>query len=133
VQELPPVGGGAGQPAPVRTASAQPAQTGAPLSDAAPQRLRTATLVEQEPVVTQVPVRRTDIYVQAGAFTQVGNAVRLRARLSSLGNVQIAKALVGEDAFYRVRLGPVANGEEADRMLELLLNNGINDARVVVD
>ena len=133
VQELPPVGAGAGQPAPVRTASVQPARTGAPLSDAEPQRLRTATLAEQEAVVTQVPVRRTEIYVQAGAFTQIGNAVRLRARLSSLGNVQIAKALVGEDAFYRVRLGPVASVEQADRMLELLLDNGYNDARVVVD
>ena len=133
VQELPPVGGAAAQPAPVRTAAAEPAQTGATLSDAEPQRLRTATLAAPEPVVTQVPVRRTDIYVQAGAFTQVANAVRLRARLSSLGNVQISKALVGQDAFYRVRLGPVAGVEQADRMLELLLDNGFNDARVVVD
>ena len=86
-----------------------------------------------EPVVTQLPVYRTQIYVQAGAFTQVANAVRLRARLSSLGNVQISKALVGSDSFYRVRLGPIANVAQADQMLELLIGNGFDDAQVVVD
>src|SRR3546814_17230112 len=76
---------------------------------AEPEPLRTAALETPEPVVTQMPVRRTQIYVQAGAFTQVANAVRLRARLASLGNVQISKALVGADSFYRVRLGPMAD------------------------
>ena len=59
--------------------------------------------------------------------------MRLRARLSSLGNVQISKALVGDDSFYRVRVGPMANVDHADRTLELLIGNGMNDARVVVD
>jgi rare lipoprotein A len=128
VQELPPAGGG------TRTAALSPGS--APTrSDAAPQRpvFEPASLVSPDPVVTQQPVRRTQIYVQAGAFTQVANAIRLRARLASLGNVQISKALVGPDNFYRVRVGPVAGVAQADQMLELLLNNGFNDARVVVD
>jgi hypothetical protein len=32
-----------------------------------------------------------------------------------------------------VRLGPVASVTQADQLLELLLGNGFNDARVVVD
>ena len=139
VQALPPPGGAA----PARTA-ALPAPPPAPGSqrdrqrdhqrDGEPLRLRTASLTATpEPVVTQRPVHRSDIFVQAGAFTQVANAVRLRARLASLGNVQISKALLGADAFYRVRLGPVANVADADRLLEMLLANGFNDARVVVD
>ena len=128
VQELPPVGEAA-PAAQTRTAAAQPDTA----SDAEPQRLRTVAAATPAPVVTQEPVQRTEIYVQAGAFTQVANAVRLRARLSSLGNVQISKALVGQDSFYRVRLGPMANVEQADRTLEMLLDNGFNDARVVVD
>src|SRR3546814_599540 len=100
---------------------------------AEPEPLRTAALETPEPVVIQLPVRRTQIYVQAGAFTQVANAVRLRARLASLGNVQISKALVGADSFYRVRLGPMADVGRADQVLEMLLGNGFNDARVVVD
>jgi peptidoglycan lytic transglycosylase len=127
VQELPPSGD-----APVQTA-ALPPQVPAAQNDADPVRLRTATLAPPEPVVTQEPVYRTQIYVQAGAFTQIVNAVRLRARLSALGNVQISKALVGSDSFYRVRLGPMANVAEADRTLEMLLSNGFDDARVVVD
>src|SRR3546814_2767173 len=71
-----------------------------------------------------MPVRRTQIYVQAGAFTPVANAVRLRARLASLGNVQISKALVGADSFYRVRLGPMADVGRADQVLEMLRGNG---------
>src|SRR5690606_8947014 len=98
VQELPPAGG-----ATVRTAALPQQPTAAPTrTDAEPQRLTTAALVQPpEPVVTQMPVHRTQIYVQAGAFSQVANAVRLRARLASLGNVQISKALVGENSFYR--------------------------------
>lgn len=131
VQELPP--GSAAAPARTAALPAPPPTPGTQ-RDIEPLRLRTATVAETpEPVVTQVPVHRTQIYVQAGAFTQVANAVRLRARLVSLGNVQISKALVGADAFYRVRVGPMANVAEADRTLEMLLGNGFNDARVVVD
>ena len=126
VQELPASGG-----APVRSAAAAPPPVSQ--TDSEPLRLRTATLATPEPVVTQMPVHRSQIYVQAGAFSQVANAVRLRARLAALGNVQISKALVGSDSFYRVRLGPVASVAQADQLLDLLLGNGFNDARVVVD
>jgi len=122
VQQLPPVGGA---PLEVKTAAIQPAQE--------PVRLRAVTQVPPEPVVTQERVRRSDIYVQAGAFTQVANAVRARARLAALGNVQISKALVGSDNFYRVRLGPITTVDQADQTLALLLSNGFKDAKVVVD
>jgi rare lipoprotein A len=74
-----------------------------------------------------------DLYIQAGAFLRVHNANRLKVRLSSLGRVDIAQGLVGEDLYYRVRIGPLASVEEADRMLDRLYANGINDARVIVD
>lgn len=132
VQELPPIGAAAPEPV---AASAGATETAAVPAAAAgePARLRTATVTMPAPVVTQERVRPTSIFVQAGAFSQVVNAIRLRARLSSLGNVQIAKALVGDTNFYRVRLGPMASVDQADQTLELLLRNGYNDARVVVD
>ncbi len=83
--------------------------------------------------VTTRPVGFNDIYVQAGAFTNFDNANRLRARLSQLGDVRIASALVEDKQFFRVQIGPIASVEEADRMLALLLDNGHDDARVVVD
>jgi rare lipoprotein A len=136
VQELPPIGAAAPEPAAEPAAAPAGATETAAAPAAAvgePARLRTATVTMPEAVVTQERVRPTSIFVQAGAFSQVANAVRLRARLSSLGNVQIAKALVGDTNFYRVRLGPMASVDQADRTLELLLRNGYNDARVVVD
>jgi len=127
VQELPPVGSAA-PPAPgpkrVRTASAEPLRAGDTVA------LATA---QPAPVVTQQTPRSTRLYVQAGAFTQIANAERLRARLNSVGNVQISRAVVGDTRFFRVRLGPLRDVESADRTLELLLNNGFTNSKVVVE
>ncbi len=79
------------------------------------------------------PIGSSEIYVQAGAFTNFNNANRLRAQLSQLGNVRIASAMVEDTQFFRVQLGPVATVESADRLLELLLVNGHSSATVVVD
>ena len=84
-------------------------------------------------VVVSRPVGGADIYVQAGSFTNFDNANRLRARLSALGDVRIAKALVEDTEFFRVRLGPVASVAAADRLLNLLLDNGHYEASVVID
>ncbi len=84
-------------------------------------------------VVTQTPLAASGIYVQAGSFLQVHNADRLRARLASLGTAQVADAPVGARTFYRVRLGPLSNVQEADKLLQILHDNGYNDARVIVD
>ncbi|NIA67747.1 septal ring lytic transglycosylase RlpA family protein [Pelagibius litoralis] len=127
VQQLPPVG----QAAPAAPAG-QPVQTAAAqsqLNDARAAQI----LSNPEPVVMQQAVRRTRLYVQAGAFTQIANAERMRARLSGLGNVQIARAVVGDTRFFRVRVGPMANVKEADKTLDLLLYNGITNAKVIVD
>ncbi|MFQ5773141.1 MAG: septal ring lytic transglycosylase RlpA family protein [Kiloniellaceae bacterium] len=83
--------------------------------------------------VTTVPVGPSAIYVQAGAFTRFDYANRLRARLSGLGAVGIAEAVVADRRFYRVRIGPVGSVEAADRLLDLLIANGHAGARVVVD
>ena len=127
VRQLPPVGEAApASPAasPVRTGVSQTALLGGGDS---------ARSDSREPEVTQVAVRRTQVYVQAGAFTEVANAVRMRARLSSLGDVQISRAVVGDTRFYRVRVGPMRTIEQADQTLELLLYNGVTNAKVVVE
>jgi rare lipoprotein A len=75
----------------------------------------------------------TSIFVQAGSFTHVDNALRLRARLSQLGNVHVAETVVENRRYFRVRLGPMASVEEADQLLAVLIGNGHADATVVVD
>ncbi|WP_282608305.1 septal ring lytic transglycosylase RlpA family protein [Pelagibius sp. Alg239-R121] len=110
-------------------AAAQPA----PATKAAPAARRTISAPEPDGVVTQTPVIKSNIFVQAGSFVRVANAERLRARLSSLGKTQIATAQVGNEQYFRVRLGPMVSVTEADRLLTTLHGNGFSDARVVVE
>ena len=83
--------------------------------------------------ITTTSVAPSRIYVQAGAFSRVDNAIRLRAKLAGLGKAYVARAKVDDRRLFRVRLGPVASVEEADRLLARLISIGHTDARVVID
>lgn len=83
--------------------------------------------------VTVQPVGPTTLYVQAGAFTYFDNANKTRARLSGLGSVRVSSILVGGKDLFRVRVGPIATVEEADRMLERVIRSGYSDAQIIVD
>ena len=73
-----------------------------------------------------------NIYVQAGAFTKKDNAFRLKSKLSSLGHVIITEATVRGTLFYRVRVGPLGTVVGADRMLDDVVQLGIQNARIVI-
>ena len=83
--------------------------------------------------VWQMPVRPTQIYVQAGAFILYENARQLGMKLASLGPAQVTTAQVGSQQFYRVRLGPIATVELADMVLTRVISTGHPEARIVVD
>jgi len=110
-------------PPPPRSAAATPPPINAPIVAPAP-------LPEQ---VTNVRVRPTNIYVQAGAFSNGENASRLKARLASFGNVRVTDATVNGVNLYRVRIGPLGSVDEADRMLDRIVGAGMPEARIVVD
>jgi rare lipoprotein A len=80
-------------------------------------------------------VKPTQIYVQAGAFSDQGNAMRLQDRLRALGSpVDIKAGVTGGGApIYRVRVGPAANVDAADALLNRVLSGGAPQARIVVD
>jgi rare lipoprotein A len=73
------------------------------------------------------------IFVQAGAFSVRDNAQRVQSRIAPLGSVQVMTASVKGIAVYRVRLGPVENAEQADRLLQRVVNSGYREARIVSD
>jgi rare lipoprotein A len=73
------------------------------------------------------------IYVQAGAFAQMDNANRVRQRLAGVGSAQITAVRVNGNNLFRVRLGPIASVDEADKMLARVLAAGLPDARIIVD
>jgi rare lipoprotein A len=96
-------------------------------------RLEPESAPRPDGTVTQVGVRRTNIFLQAGSFLRRDYAARLSIRLSVLGQTRVTEAQVGDRVFFRVRLGPIASVEEADRLFDVLQTRGFTDARVVVD
>jgi len=128
-EALAPPPGGASAPV-VRPAPA-------PQPVAAPPERKTAAKRNDNEVlsdkVTVTPVKKTNLFVQAGAFTQFENANRVRAKLSPIGPVTVKQALVNGKDFYRVRIGPLQSVNDADRTLDAVSRAGYPDARIVVD
>ncbi len=79
-----------------------------------------------------VPVKPTQIYIQAGAFASMDRAWRMKSQLDRLGKVTIADARVSGLVVYRVRLGPVATVEQADALLDKVTVT-VPDARIIVN
>lgn len=122
-QGLPDPGGSKTGASPIKaTNSSEPVQMAA---------AEPSVMVPSE--VTVVPAQATDIYIQAGAFSDLENADRLNSMLSDFGPTQITQVLIDNRNFYRVRIGPVASVESADRLLEELIRSGHNSARIVVE
>lgn len=84
--------------------------------------------------VTNVPVpAATHLYVQAGAFSTLANADRLKTRLAAAGDLFISPIDRAGQRLYRVRSGPYDDVESADAALARLNGLGTNDAQIVVD
>jgi len=92
--------------------------------------------VEQQamarPTLTQTAPRASTLWVQAGAFGNYENAYRLSVRLSRYGSTKVIPASVNGAQIYRVRLGPITDVTEADRVLATL-GSEVPEARIVVD
>lgn len=84
-----------------------------------------------DPVVTREAVHPTGIFVQAGSFSVQENALRLGDRLKSLGDVQVTPVTVSGRQFWRVRVGPIATVDEADRVLDAVIRAGGDGAKML--
>ena len=83
--------------------------------------------------VMVVPVKPTQIYIQAGAYSVAGNAMKVKSRLAALGSVEVTGARVNGIDLYRVRLGPIGSVDEADKLLDRIVGTGLTEARIIVD
>jgi rare lipoprotein A len=113
----------AGSPAPAATApvvtpTVTPAVAPAPTSDGSPASLGGPGL-----------------FVQAGAFADPANAERLAARLrgGSYGKVFVRDDEIAGRKMYRVRIGPVPDVAEFDRVVAALEQAGVKDAHLALD
>jgi rare lipoprotein A len=83
---------------------------------------------------TTVPVPRA-LFIQAGAFSDPKNAERLTEKLrgGGYGKVFVRDNEIAGRRMYRVRIGPVANVAEFDRIVAALERVGVNDAHLALD
>jgi rare lipoprotein A len=136
--EAAPVGAvEAGGLAPIAGAKVSPGKPAQPVP-AAPAaqpgtNIAAVALPQPDGRVTQVPVRPTSIYIQAGAFTRQANANQLSAQLRKYGAVNIAPVYVEQQRFFRVRVGPISTVEQADNTLKRMIADGHPESRIVVD
>jgi rare lipoprotein A len=81
------------------------------------------------------PIITSTLYIQAGAFADPANAARLAAKLSGggYGNVFVRKDELAGRKMYRVRIGPIPDVPEFDRVVAALEHVGVNDARLALD
>lgn len=90
-------------------------------------------LPEPDGKVTQLAVKPTNIYIQAGAFLRQANANQLSGQLKKYGAVRVAPVTVDAQRYYRVRIGPLASVTEADKTLKRMIAEGHPESRIVVD
>lgn len=81
----------------------------------------------------QAPAPR--LYLQVGAFISWENAANLRSRLKDahFGPINIYSDLKNNVWFYRVRVGPLENVEESDRLVQRAAEYGIPDAHIIIE
>jgi peptidoglycan lytic transglycosylase len=121
-------------PAPpgVTVASAQPSLGATGAISSLPPREIVMDAPALSDKVTTVPVKPTQIFIQAGAFASMDRAWRLKVQLDNFGNVSITDAKVSGTIVYRVRLGPVPTVEQADALLDKV-GTASPEARIVVN
>ena len=89
--------------------------------------------VEPTPELMTLPAEAPQMYVQAGAFSNADNARLLEMQLARVGPTQVTEVFIDGRLFYRVRLGPFDDLEQADAALERLIELGHPQARLLVD
>ncbi len=125
-------------PAPVRPA-AVPAQAATrpvivPTAPGAPPPLE-ASVFALPSALAGPAAADARLFVQAGAFAQRDNAVRLVARLKADGfaNPFVVSDQTGGRVLHRVRFGPIGDADEFDRMKAKLRAVGVTEPQLVVD
>jgi rare lipoprotein A len=124
-----------GQPKAGQPQAAQPQPGAQPAAPVAQPGTGVASVAVPQPdgKVTQVAVKPTSIYIQAGAFLRQSNANQLGGQLRKYGPVRVTPIKVERQNYYRVRIGPIASVTDADKTLKRMIADGHPESRIVVD
>ena len=116
---------------PITAAAEAPPTAPAASADSAPP---TASADLGSGAISTVPVPRA-LFIQAGAFSDPRNAERLLEKLrgGGYGQVFVRDNEIQGRRMYRVRIGPVPDVAEFDRIVAALERVGISDAHLALD
>lgn len=88
------------------------------------------------PAVVQVrasaPMASANVFIQAGAFSDIANAQSLTSALERGHSVKIEEARVNGGDFFRVLIGPFPDRDTAERYRSQLSNAGIADGFLTI-
>jgi len=92
-------------------------------------------LANASPAPAPAPGPDSDVWVQVGAFGQLDNARRRYdlIREHGVGRVVVQRDRRATPELYRVRIGPIANVDHYDSIVEKLEAIGISEAHLVSD
>jgi rare lipoprotein A len=95
----------------------------------------TAPQAAAAPVAAPADAPGAALFVQAGAFADAGNALRLAAKLreGGFGNILVRDDSIAGRRMFRVRIGPVPDAPEFDRIVAALDRAGVHDAHLALD
>lgn len=96
----------------------------------------TANVQVPRPTVASAPVRASEpfgIFLQIGAFERRDNAERLNRRVGKYlaKSVHIKEASNNGKSLYRVQIGPIANVDVADQIVDTLTRIGVTEHQFV--
>lgn len=93
------------------------------------------THLHRDAAATGSATGNPEIYLQLGAFSERDNAERLLARLRGTlpARIRVDPIQASGTTLYRVRVGPLAGVDEADRLSKHLLDLGIDSPQVVIN
>lgn len=125
---------GRGYSSKTQVAEAQPKKT--LFSSDPPAKMETVAYVEPAPVPAPAPQETVasgemSYFVQLGSFADGANAARARDQFAAVWPVQSIEVLGASGPVYRVRLGPIADGNDAETALADAYSAGYTDARLV--
>jgi rare lipoprotein A len=87
------------------------------------------------PPLAPPPAANAPLFLQAGAFSDPQNAQRLAAKLGSAGygSIFVRDDEIAGRRMYRVRIGPIQNVAEFDRVIAALKRDGVRDAHLALE
>ncbi|HEB55181.1 MAG TPA: septal ring lytic transglycosylase RlpA family protein [Gammaproteobacteria bacterium] len=92
------------------------------------------TIVSTVEKQAATPTLQYHLYLQAGAFISRNNAQLLQQKLQAALQIQNIRAVYNADKhLYRVRIGPLANVDEADRLAKQINQRGLAQPHIVID